>query len=96
MRKFKSSNIYLAQIDYLFVVNFEHFLRTTPTLLKSKPLTSNGIMKHMERFHKMVNVALNFDWLQKDPFDRYKLSFVKFDRPFLTMEELLKHSNCWK
>lgn len=89
-KEFKTSNIFLVQVDYHFVVNFEYFLRTAAPLLKSKPLTNNGVMKHMERFHKMINIALDFEWLIKDPFSRYRLSFVPFDRPFLTIEELQK------
>lgn len=89
LKRYKSSDIFLIQVDYSFVVNFEHHLRTAKPLLKSRPLTNNGIMKHMERFHKMINIALKFGWLEKDPFALYQLSFVAFDRPFLTMDELL-------
>nr|WP_281169866.1 site-specific integrase [Olivibacter sitiensis] len=53
-----------------------------------KPLNNNGIMKHIERFRKMVNMAVMMDWLAKDPFAKYKLHFDKVERGHLTQQEL--------
>src|SRR3954447_387542 len=45
-------------------------------------------MKHMERFRKMINVGLKNEWMEKDPFKAYKMKFTKYERGFLTSEEL--------
>ena len=47
----------------------------------------------MERFRKMINVALKNEWMQKDPFKAYKLKFIKFERGYLTEDELHKLEN---
>jgi site-specific recombinase XerD len=87
-QRYKSSDIQLSQINYEFVVNFEHYLRTCKPLLKSKPLTNNGIMKHMERFKKMTSIALKLEAIKKDPFTFFKARFEAYDRPVLTIAEL--------
>jgi len=45
-------------------------------------------MKHIERLCKMVNMAITMDWLEKDPFSKYKQHFDKVERFYLTKEEL--------
>lgn len=45
-------------------------------------------MKHMERLRKMVNLAVTMDWLEKDPFAKYKLHFEKVERGHLSKQEL--------
>ncbi len=50
-------------------------------------------MKHMERFRKMINVALKNDWMEKDPFKAYKLKFTKYERGYLTADELRNLEN---
>lgn len=46
-------------------------------------------MKHMERLCKMVTMAVTMDWIEKDPFAKYKLHFDKVERFYLTKEELV-------
>lgn len=41
----------------------------------------------------MVNMAVMMDWLEKDPFSKYKLHFDKVERGHLTKEELKVLSN---
>src|SRR5690606_20652006 len=88
LKKIKSNDIYLKYISYSFIVDFETFLRTAPTLNKHQPLSNNGIMKHLERLKKLINLALKLEWIDKDPFARYSLKFTKFDRVYLNKEEL--------
>ena len=84
----KAKDINLKNINYQFVTDFEYYLKTYKPLDHQKPLRNNGVMKHMERFRKMINVALKNEWMEKDPFKAYKLKFVKFERGYLTEFEL--------
>ena len=84
----KVNDINLKNINYQFVTDFEYYLKTYKPLDHQKPLLNNGVMKHMERFRKMINVALKNEWMEKDPFKAYKLKFVKFERGYLTEFEL--------
>ncbi len=86
--KFKTDDIYLIQLNYRFIVNFENYIRTYKPKTARRTCTNNGVMKHMERLMKIVNLSLRMEWLEKDPFRNYKLRFVKNERSYLTEREL--------
>jgi len=86
--RFRVRDVALSKLDYAFVVDFENYLRTTTSLRKCQPLNNNGIMKHMERFQKMVNVGMRFGWLKRSPFALYKLKFEDYDSDFLEASDL--------
>lgn len=87
-QKKNTSDIYLKQLTYSFIIDFEQYLRKSPCLQRSNPLNNNGIMKHLERFRKLMNFALDLEWLDKNPFGRYKLKFHRFKKEFLSKDEL--------
>lgn len=82
------ADMYLSELNYQFITEFEFFLRRHAPLQVNRPLTNNGVMKHMERFRKMVTLAAKLEWIPKDPFVQYSLRFLKVDKPFLTTLEL--------
>lgn len=86
--KLKASDIYLKQLSYSFIIDFEQFLRNTPSINKAQPLNNNGVMKYLERFKKLLNLATDLEWIEKNPFARFKLKFQKYERAFLSKEEL--------
>lgn len=75
-------DIYLKQIDYAFVLDFEEFVRNKPKI------HNNGVMKHMERFKKLLRLARDIEWMEKDPSARFKLRLDKVDMVYLNEEEL--------
>jgi site-specific recombinase XerD len=86
--KYHRNDIELAELNYKFILDFETFLSKHQPKDHQKALHNNGIMKHIERLCKMVNMAVTMDWLAKDPFAKYKQHFDKVERFFLTKEEL--------
>lgn len=82
--QYKTTDIYLKQIDYQFTLGFESFLRSRPKL------HNNGVMKHMERFKKMMHLAEDLEWIEKNPAKRFKLHFEAVDVVYLTPLELSK------
>jgi len=90
VKQFKKQDIYLSELDYQFITNLEHFLRTYEPTDHHKGMSNNGVMKHLERFRKMVRLAVKLGWLDKNPFELYKLKMQKVERGFLTSEELTK------
>ncbi|MEP5600838.1 MAG: site-specific integrase [Algibacter sp.] len=87
-KKIKANDIYLKQLSYSFIIDFEQFLRSSPSMSKTQSLNNNGIMKHLERFKKLLNLATDLEWIEKNPFARYKLKFSKYERAFLSKTEL--------
>lgn len=88
--KFSLSDISLADLNYKFITDFEYFLRTHQPIDHHRPIANNGVMKHIERLRKMINLAVRMEWLDKDPFAKYKQKFEKVSRGFLTQEELVR------
>ncbi|MES2419105.1 MAG: site-specific integrase [Bacteroidota bacterium] len=88
MEHYKTPDKYLTELTYSFIMNFEHFLRNHKPLDYHKPLNNNGIMKHIERFRKTISLAVTFEWMEKDPFTKYKQKFDPVERQCLNIEEL--------
>ncbi|MCT4645247.1 MAG: site-specific integrase [Carboxylicivirga sp.] len=88
--KHKKTDIHLSLLRYGFLVGFVNFMKETKPINPHQPFTHNTIMKHVERFKKIMNLAYQNEWLEKDPFKRFKLSFIKKDIEHLTEIELNK------
>ncbi len=87
-KKRKTSDLYLDELNYKFIRDFEKYIKNRTPDGHQKPCTQNGTMKHLERLRKMVNLAVKEEWLVKDPFIKFKLKFEKKERGFLTPDEL--------
>lgn len=85
--KYGEADLYLTQLNYEFLTRFEHFLKT------EKTCKHNGAMKHIQRLKRIVNVAIANDWLDRDPFQKFKMTFEETDREFLSEEELVLIEN---
>jgi site-specific recombinase XerD len=81
---FNLSDIPIKEINHKFIASFVHFLRT------EKNNNQNGAMKNLVRLKKIIRIALHNDWLDKDPFLNYKMTFQKYDRIYLNQFELEK------
>ena len=88
--RFKTSDKYLSELTYKFIFDFEYFLRNRKPEKGQKALENNGVMKHLERFCKMVNLAVRLEWLDRNPFHAHKLKFNKVEREYLTKDELAR------
>lgn len=87
-KSLKKKDISFQMIDYKFIMGFESFLRRHKPIDHQRPLQHNGILKHMERFKKILNLAVKMDLLEKNPFDKYQFKYKRFDRDYLEDEEL--------
>lgn len=83
-----TDDIYLIQLNYKFIVNFENYIRTYRPRKARKTCSNNGAMKHLERLMKITNLALKMEWLEKDPFRNFKLRYIRNQRDYLTEREL--------
>lgn len=87
-KKFKKSDIYLSDLNYKFISDFEYFLRKYKPEDHHQPMGNNTVMKHIERLRKMINLAVRMEWIEKDPFSLFKAKFIKKGREFLSKDEL--------
>lgn len=84
----KTEDINLEDLNYAFIIDFENFLRNNVAQLQSRPLTNNGLMKHLERLKKLLNLAQKLEWITRDPFVKFSLKFNKTERPYLSQNEV--------
>ncbi|MEG3655841.1 site-specific integrase [Arenibacter palladensis] len=87
-RDYKVDDIELADLDYQFILNFENFLRGHKPNHYQKKIGNNAVMKHIQRLRKMITLAYNIEWIDKDPFRKFKQKLVPTHRGFLTAKEL--------
>ncbi|RXG28994.1 site-specific integrase [Leeuwenhoekiella palythoae] len=86
--KYKSDDIYLNKLDYSFIKNFEFFLKSYEPKDHQKKMGHNTAMKNLQRLRKMLTMAYHHEWIDKDPFIRFKSLYVKNRREFLAQYEL--------
>jgi len=87
-RKLKRNDIFLKELNFRFINDFEYYLRKHTPTDHQRPMGNNTVMKHIERLRKMINLAVRMEWLDKDPFAAHKAKFQKTEIPFLTESEL--------
>ncbi|SNR43850.1 Site-specific recombinase XerD [Lutibacter agarilyticus] len=88
LKEFKTNDIYLRDLNYSFVLKFDNFLRAYKMSRNKKLIGNNTIIKHIQRLRKMVTMAFHIEWINRDPFVKYKPVFDKTERGFLSAKEL--------
>ncbi|MDE3744094.1 site-specific integrase [Maribacter polysaccharolyticus] len=87
-KNFKATDRYLRDLDYAFVLSFESFLRSYQPKHYQGKIGNNAVMKHIQRLRKMVTLAYHLEWIERDPFVKFKPKLEKREREFLTDSEL--------
>ncbi|MCD6543859.1 MAG: site-specific integrase [Flavobacteriaceae bacterium] len=86
--KLKTTDIFLKQLDYKFICDFESFLHCFWPKGHPNAMGQNTVMKHIQRLRKLVTMAYHLEWITRDPFVRWKPTFEKREREFLSANEL--------
>lgn len=71
-------------MDYKFICDFDRFLHAYYPKGHNRKMSNNTVMKHIQRFLKMVTLTYHFEWLDKDPIRRWKMNFEMKERDFFT------------
>jgi site-specific recombinase XerD len=86
-------DIPLFQLKYGFITGFEKYLKESDSIIPDRPCSHNTIMKHIERLKKVFHLAVQNEWLEKDPFTQFKPSFIKKEIAYLNELELDRVEN---
>ncbi len=86
--KMNTSDIFLTQLNYKWLLDFESYLKERHPFENCNPCGQNTAMKHIVRLRKIVGIAIKNEWLDRDPFIKFKPTFSRFTRQFLSAEEL--------
>ncbi|MBO0329210.1 site-specific integrase [[Muricauda] lutisoli] len=84
----KTTDINLNQLNYKFISDLEMFLVNYYPKSHPKAMSHNTVMKHLQRLRKIINLAYQLEWIDKDPFLRWKPTFEQKQREFLSANEL--------
>jgi site-specific recombinase XerD len=84
----KTTDIFLKQLNYKFICDFSSYLHNYYPKGHPKAMNNNTIMKHLQRLRKIVTLGYHMEWIDKDPFVRWKPSYEKTERQFLSENEL--------
>lgn len=90
LKKKRLPDISLSVLNYEFLCDFESYLNAYYPKEHPKAMSHNTVTKHIQRLRKIVTLAYNLEWIKDDPFRRWKSSFDKVDREFLSDSELSK------
>lgn len=88
--EYDKTDIYLHDLDYPFLLGFESFLRLYKPKHYQGQIANNSVMKHIQRLRRMITLAYHMEWLERDPFIKFKPKLEKREREFLTEMELVK------
>ncbi|RXM49997.1 MULTISPECIES: site-specific integrase [unclassified Chryseobacterium] len=81
---FHKGDYHFKDLDLKFIQDYEFFLKAEKSLALA---TTN---KMIQRFRKIVKLAISQDIIQKEPFTSYKVKHIKKEITYLTREELAK------
>lgn len=86
--KYHVANYDITAIDKSFVFEFYAYLQGFKREDNKKLCNINGAIKHIQRFKKVMNIALQNEWIQRNPVNLLHAKRVKVDKGFLTEEEV--------
>jgi integrase len=83
----RKSDISLNVIDYKFLNGFDVYLKNEYKIHQN---TAWNYHKHLKR---VLNLAISLEYIEKNPYNRFKVKLEKSHRDFLTLEELKRLEN---
>lgn len=86
--QYTSGDIYLSQINMQFATEFEYYIRNKP-IKECDPCLGNGIAKHVQRFKRIINWAVEIEWLTNNPIEKYSCPLKRNKRKKLSIQELV-------
>lgn len=82
LHNYKAKDILLKDLNHAFITNFDYYLKN------NDKVSNNTSMMYIKRLKRVVRIALDLEWIDRDPFARFKCSFKDTNRSFLTMDEI--------
>ncbi len=80
--KLRRNDYYLLELSNKFIFDFDTYLRTEGNL------SHNAVAKNMQQLRRVITVAIQNEWLPKDPFPNYRITPKETERGFLSLEEV--------
>ncbi|MCK5371886.1 MAG: site-specific integrase, partial [Cyclobacteriaceae bacterium] len=78
----KKDDCNFEDLNYSFIADFEYYLKG------DRGIGHNTTIKYLRNFKKIVLLALKNEWIDRDPFMRFKLSLNEVNKEYLNKEEI--------
>jgi len=82
INQYQRKDIPLRELSNGMILDYIHFLKS------EKGLQENTVIRYMKTVKKVLNIAVNYDWIQKNPFGNIRFHEKEVNKEFLTKEEL--------
>jgi len=86
--KYRRSDIFLYELNYQFISGFEAFLK------QKFNNSTTTCYKHYQRFTRVIHKAMHKGYIEKYPFENYKIKLPKKRIQYLTQEEIDRIDQC--
>ncbi len=80
--KYKRTDMFLYEINPMFISDFEYYLKT------KRKCCNNTAIKYLKNLKKIIRIALANGWIKADPYRNIKHRLDDVDLAYLTNEEL--------
>jgi len=87
-RDYPGGDVYLSQLSMELATNFEHFVRNNPMKSHDR-CEGNGLAKHVQRFKRIVNWAVEIKWITVNPFKEYSCPQKRAKRKKVSFQQLV-------
>lgn len=75
-------DLFLDELNFKFITDFEYFMKT------EDKVKHNTALRYIRCLKKIIILALNNEWITRNPFINYKCQYTRVNREVLTEEEL--------
>ena len=79
---YKTDDIALKKLNFRFLEDLNHYFLTV------RRCNHNSTVKYIRCVKSIVKLAMQYEWIEKDPFINYKQSLLEVKRGHLTEDEL--------
>ena len=82
MYRYNLNDIPVKEVNRQFIGDFEAYL------ISQYNYGKNHVVTVLKKFRHIIELALNREWISRNPFKDYKLQWQKVDRGYLTQSEI--------
>ncbi len=79
---YKKDDILIKDLNHAFITNFDFYLKSHDKIV------SNTATKYLKNLKKVIHLAIKNEWIESDPFNRFKCAYKDPNRGYLTPEEM--------
>lgn len=83
INQYQRKDIPLKEVTNGMILNYIHFLKSKKGLQKN-----TVVIRNMKTVKKVLNIAVNYDWIAKNPFGNIRSHEKEVNKEFLTEEQL--------